>query len=122
VTKRTRFWAEGAPGAAAGFFGLAAGGASMDFPALAADAEARAMRTRDLGETVRESWWASGGKGACLAWAGFFRAAASGAGGAGARGAGSEGFAAADLRGALLSEGAGAGLASVLGAIGGDVF
>src|ERR1700683_4773640 len=57
-----------------GFFDLVAGGVSMDFPALAADSEARAIRTRALGETGCESSLAAGGGATCFASAGFFLA------------------------------------------------
>jgi hypothetical protein len=47
----------------------------MDLPALAADCEASAMRTRAWGETGRESVFALGGGEACFASASFFLAA-----------------------------------------------
>jgi hypothetical protein len=53
---------------------LITGGDRMAFPALAADAEASAIRTRAFGETGRESSRASGGGEVFFPGAGFFRA------------------------------------------------
>ena len=56
----------------AGRFAFVAGGVSMAFPALAAEAEASAMRTRACGATGRGASLALARTGACFASAGFF--------------------------------------------------
>jgi hypothetical protein len=63
VTKRTRFKADGAELTGAGVAVLTAGGLSMDRPALAADSDASAIRTRALGDTGRGSTLEAGGCG-----------------------------------------------------------
>src|SRR5580692_11632205 len=74
VMNRIRFLTgDDVPAADAVFFAL---GVSMAFPALAAEAEASAMRTRTLGETGRGSSLAAGGGEACFVSAGFFPALA----------------------------------------------